>query len=85
MVSIKDSITSGLPTPRSLEGMEVGGSSGHPATPQFKFTWDHAVEDVSTDDVGKNGTRATKSRKRGAVNVSNGNVWMEVEGLLDPW
>ena len=38
-VSVKDLVTSGLPVHRSLEGMEAGGSSGHPTTPQFKFTW----------------------------------------------
>ena len=33
----------------------------------------------------ENGTRATKIRKRGDVDGSHGNVWMEVEGLLGPY
>ena len=33
VVSVKDSVTFGLPTHGSLEGMEVGGSMGHLVTP----------------------------------------------------
>ena len=40
--------------------------------------------DVSTDDLGKTALRATKRRKRGAVNGSDGDVRREVERLLGP-
>ena len=63
MVSVKDSVTSGLPAHGSLEGMEAGGSSGHLATPQFKFTWGHAAEDGSTEDVGKMALVPPKAKK----------------------
>ena len=53
MVSVKDSVTSRLPAHGSLEARESGGSSGHLATPQFKFMWGHAAEDGSTEDVKK--------------------------------
>ena len=33
VVSVKDSVTFGLPVHGSLEGRELGGSSGHPITP----------------------------------------------------
>ena len=80
MVSVKDSVTSGLLAYGSVEGMEAGGSSGCPVTPQLKFTWGYATEDASTED----GTHATKRRKREAVNGSNRDVGMEVKGLLGP-
>ena len=53
MVSVKDSVTSRLLAHGSMEGMEAGRSSGHPVTPQFKFTWGHVAEDGSTEDMGK--------------------------------
>ena len=34
VVSVKDSVSSGLLAHGSMEGMEASGSSGHPATPQ---------------------------------------------------
>ena len=37
VVSVKDSVTSGLFAHVSMEGTEAGGSSGHPVTPQFKL------------------------------------------------
>ena len=43
--------------------MEVGGLSGHPVTPQFKFTWGHAVEDGSIEDVGKTALVPPKEEK----------------------
>ena len=39
VVSVKDSVTSGLLAHGSMEGMEAGGSSGQPAAPQFKSWW----------------------------------------------
>ena len=63
VVSVKDSVTSGLPAHGSLEGMEAGGSSGHPAAPQFKFTWGHTAEDGSTEDVGKTALVPPKEEK----------------------
>ena len=63
MVSVKDLVTSGLPTHGSLEGMEAGGMSGHPATPQFKFIWGHAPKDESIDDVGKTALVTPKAEK----------------------
>ena len=46
-----------------MEGMEAGGSSGHPVTPQFKFMWDHVAEDGSTKDVGKKALMPPKAEK----------------------
>ena len=56
-------VTFGLPAHGSVEGMEAGGSSGHPATPQFKFTWGHVVEDGNTEDVGKMALMPSKEGK----------------------
>ena len=83
LVSVKDSVTFGLPAHGPLEGMEAGGSSGHPATPPFKFTWGHAAKDESTDDVGKRHSCHQK-KKKGGVNGSNADVGMEVERLPVP-
>ena len=84
MASVKDLVTSGLFAHGSMEGMEVSGSSGHPMTPQFKFGGSFIVGHGSTEDMGKNDTRATKRRKRGAVIGSDGGVGMGVERLLGP-
>ena len=53
VVSVKDSVTSGLPAHGSLREMEVGGSSRHSMTLSFKFTRGHVAEKGSTDDVEK--------------------------------
>ena len=63
MVSVKDSVTSGLLAHGSMEGMEAGGLSGHPATSLFKFTWGNAVEDGSTKDIGKTALVPSKPEK----------------------
>ena len=55
--------TSKLPAHESLGGMEAGGSSGHPATPQFKLTWGHAAKDGSTENVGKTTLVPPKAEK----------------------
>ena len=74
MVSVKDSVTFGLPAHGSMEGMEAGGLDGCLTRPHFKFALSHVAEDVSTDDVEKNGTHAIKNRKRGAVDGPDGDV-----------
>ena len=63
VVSVKDSVTSGLPAHESLEGTETGGMGGHPATPEFKFAQDHAVKEGSADDVGKTAFVPPKEEK----------------------
>ena len=63
VVSVKDSVTSGLPAHELLEGTEAGGMSGHPATPEFKLVRDHAVKEGSADDVGKTALVPPKEEK----------------------
>ena len=53
MVNVKDFVTSRLPTHGLTEGMEADRSEGCSTMAQLKFTWGHAAEDGSTDDVGK--------------------------------
>ena len=53
MVSVKESVTSGLFAHGSMEGTEAGALSGHPATPQFKFGGSFIAGHGSTEDVGK--------------------------------
>ena len=53
MVSVKDLVTSGLFPHGSRKGADAGRSSGHLAAPQLKFTWGHAAENGSTEDMGK--------------------------------
>ena len=63
MVSVKDSVTSGLPAHESLGGTETGGMSGHPVTREFKFAQDHAVKEGRADDVGKTAFVPPKEEK----------------------
>ena len=63
VVSVKDSVTSGLFAHGSMEGMEAGGSSGHPATPQFKFGGSFIAGHGSTEDVGKTALVPQKEEK----------------------
>ena len=53
VVSVKDSVTFGLPTQGLIEGMEAGGSGGQPAMPRFKFIEGYAAEGVGPQEVGK--------------------------------
>ena len=53
VVSVKDSVTSGLFAHGSMEGMEAGRSSGQPAAPQFKFGGSFVAGHGGTDDMGK--------------------------------
>ena len=46
-----------------MEGMEVGGSSGHPWTPQFKFGRRFVAGDGSTEDIGKTALVPQKEEK----------------------
>ena len=52
-VSVKDSVTSGLPAHGFMEGMETNGSSGHPVTSKFKFAEDEAATNKDIDEMGK--------------------------------
>ena len=48
-VSVKDSVTSGLPAHGFTEGMEAGGSSRHPMMPKFKLAKGEAAIDADTE------------------------------------
>ena len=52
-VSVKDSVTSRLPTQRPIEGMEASGLVGCLMMPKFKFVQGYGAEDGSTREVGK--------------------------------
>ena len=84
VVSVKDSVTSGLFTHGSMEGTEAGGSSGHPTTPQFKFGGSFIAGHGSTEDIGKTALVPQKEEK-GVVIGSDGYVRMGVKGLLGPY
>ena len=62
-VNVKNFATSRLPAHGSMEGMEVGGSVGHPAMPQLEFALSHAAEDGSTNDVEKVTLMSPKTEK----------------------
>ena len=63
VVSVKDSVTSGLFAHGSMKGTEVGGSSGHPMTPQFKFGGSFVAGHGSTEDMGKRHSCHKKKKK----------------------
>ena len=63
VVSVKDSATSGLLAHGSMEGMEASGSSGHPATPQFKFGGSFIVGQGSTEEMSKMSLAPQKEEK----------------------
>ena len=46
-----------------MEGMEAGGSSGHPATPQFKFGGSFIAGHGSIEDMGKTALVPQKEEK----------------------
>ena len=46
-----------------MEGTEASGSSGHPATPQFKFGGSFIAGHGSTEDVGKTALVPQKGEK----------------------
>ena len=51
MISVKDSVTSGLLAHGSSEGREAGGSNEHPAAPQFTFGGSFLAGHGSTEDM----------------------------------
>ena len=63
-VSVKDSVTSGLFAHGSMERREVGGSSGHPAAPQFTFGGSFVVGHGGTNDMAKRHS-CQKKKKNG--------------------
>ena len=63
VVSVKDSVTFGLFAHGSMEGMEVGGSSGQPVAPQFKFGGSFVAAHGGTDDMGKTALMPQKEEK----------------------
>ena len=48
-----------------MEGMEAGGSNGHPMTPQFKFGGSFIAGHGSTEDMGKTALMPQKEEKGG--------------------
>ena len=52
-MSVKDSVTLGLPAHGFTKGMEVGGSSGHLVTPKFKLAEGEVAIDADTNEMGK--------------------------------
>ena len=63
--SVKDSVTSGLPTRGHGEGVEASGLSGHPAVPEFKFGGSFMVGDGDADEVKKMALVANKTEEKG--------------------
>ena len=63
MVNVKDSATSGLLAHGQREGMEAGGSSGHPAAPPFKFDGSFVAGHGSTENMQKTGFMPQKEEK----------------------
>ena len=63
VVSVKDSVTSGLFAHGSMEGMEAGGSSGQPAAPQFTFGGSFVAGHGGTDDMEKTALVPEKEEK----------------------
>ena len=62
-VSVKDSVTSGLFAHGSTEGREAGGSSGHPAAPQFAFGGSFVASHGGTEDMAKTALVPEKEEK----------------------
>ena len=63
MVSVKDLVTSGLLAHGSMEGMEAGGLSGHPAAPQFTFGGSFVAGHRITEEMGKTALVPEKEEK----------------------
>ena len=63
MVSVKDSVTSGLFAHGLMEGREAGGSSGHPAAPQFTFGGSFVAGHGGNEDMAKTALVPEKEEK----------------------
>ena len=61
--SVKDSVTSGLPTQEHGEGVEASGSTRWPVVPEFKFRGSFVAGDGSTKNVGKTALVPPKEEK----------------------
>ena len=61
--SVKDSVTSGLPTQEHGEGVEASGSTRCPVVPEFKFRGSFVASDGSTKNVGKTALVPPKEEK----------------------
>ena len=66
--SVKESVTSGLPTQEHGEGVEASGLTGRPAVPKFKFGGSFVAGDGSTKNVEKT-TLVPQKEEKGELSM----------------
>ena len=67
--SVKDSVTSGLPSRGHGEGVEASGSSGYLVIPEIRFTKGYVAEDDDVEDIKKTAFAPQQTKQKGKLSM----------------